>query len=307
MFTSRSTTLESVALADLPTDVALEHDVLAGALPLVPISASGTFIALHQASGRFGVTLKVDAPSQGRVDRCIQLLRIRPLLFSIAWKIIDIFFEHMLREAKVKPDRRDGTYTIGYKSSKLASLDAARRGLLPADVWDALVSVYRAYIDIRHSLVHRTIVANSVGDLVGVSSSGAVTQVVLREHQEALIRVALRLCEAASQGPAVDTRTQEDLAAWLARIPASQLMSAPARPLRPIPWLIVTVDPVDGEYSLDVPRLWANPNLKDHEYVDLEVEFVGRPGPTAAGRLENAPREVVPLDPNALPTWLNWR
>jgi hypothetical protein len=68
--------------------------------------------------------------------------------------------------------------------------------------------------------------------------------------------------------------------------------------------MVVYRHPESGAYLLPVPELWALPNLAGDAAVDLVVEFSDQPGIMARGRLEDAPMELVQLDPAALPDWL---
>jgi hypothetical protein len=68
--------------------------------------------------------------------------------------------------------------------------------------------------------------------------------------------------------------------------------------------MVVYPHPESGAYLLPVPELWALPNLAGDAAVDLVVEFSDEPGIMARGRLEDAPMELVQLDPAARPDWL---
>ena len=67
--------------------------------------------------------------------------------------------------------------------------------------------------------------------------------------------------------------------------------------------MVVYPHPESGAYVLPVRELWALPNLAGDVAVDLVVEFSDQPGIIARGRLEDAPMEVVLLNPAALPAW----
>ena len=98
-----------------------------------------------------------------------------------------------------------------------------------------------------------------------------------------------------------------DLAAWLAKLSALHgLIFGAVEPLTLVRELTMVVypHPESGAYVLPVRELWALPNLAGDVAVDLVVEFSDQPGVIARGRLEDAPMEVVLLNPAALPAWL---
>ena len=55
---------------------------------------------------------------------------------------------------------------------------------------------------------------------------------------------------------------------------------------------------------LDMGRILDRPNVRTRRYGELCLEFVHLPGAVATCRLEDAPRQVVDLDPMHLPEWL---
>lgn len=98
-----------------------------------------------------------------------------------------------------------------------------------------------------------------------------------------------------------------DLTATIAQLPWSEWTSAGLAMPANICDVLVKLQPSTGTnaYVLDVPAIRRNPNLIDRPYADLTVEFVNSGGPMACGRLENAPDEVLSLQPDPR-TWPDW-
>ena len=236
---------------------------------------------------------------------CVELLRLRPLLFATAWKVVDVFVETLMRMDGRVPDQQGGYYI---KTKVKALKQGLPQPLLAQDLWLALAEIYENTTELRHSLVHRFVHADPSGALVGHTAAKAPLPPMSAGDQEALVRVACRLGEAASGGSPADERTHRDLTAWLAEL--AQWHGQTLNSLGAVGGILeVTVvvarDDAMGGYRLDVPALLASPNLVDHHYMDLVVEYADQPGRTARGRLETAPEEVIVLDADSLPTWLS--
>ena len=239
-------------------------------------------------------------------ESCVELLGIHPLLFGTAWKVLDLYVEALMADNQVPRDRF-GRHTISAKVNATHN-GSLTQDLLTQEAWDAVRQVYANTHQLRHSLVHRRVTLDAQGTLTGHDEQGAPLPTSLSvAEQEALVRAALRLGEAAAQGPPVDARTLLDLTAWLARL--SSLHGVPLAP-EGLPGTIreITVvlhrDPRSGLYLLHVPELWDNANLGGQQVADLVVVFSDQPGIIATGRLEDAPAERVELNPGALPDWL---
>lgn len=295
---------------------ALELDLLARALPTVPLHATGD-VRVRVDQGQVGVGVAARpasvhvaigvADSLGATpERCVELLGIYPLLFGTAWKVLDLYVEALMVDNQIPRDRF-GRYTITAKV-KATQNGALTQNLVTQEAWDALRQVYANTEQLRHSLIHRRVTLDAQGTLTGHDEQGAPLPTTLSvPEQEALVRVALRLGEAAAQDPPVDSRTQLDLAAWLARLARFHAVPLAAEGLpdtiREVT-LVLHRDPDSGLYPLDVPQLWENANLAGQRVADLVVEFSDQPGVIATGRLEDATVEDMELDPAALPDWL---
>lgn len=285
--------------------VALERNMLMRAMPLIPSEGSGIKLTVHQPGGNTGVHIQVrTVDSLGATPKgCIEMLGIRALLFGAAWKVLDASMDVGLARAGVLPDRgRD--YSIG---KKVRDAPSATTSFLDHGTWQEVCRIYTATAELRHSLVHRHVHTDSTQALVGMGRDGAELDPVSVEVQERFIRVALRLCETADQSPRVDSRTANDLAAALARLPWTVGNSTGIAMPDVIHEVLVILGPEsEGAYTLDIPALRQNPNLVGKPYADVAVEFVGSGGVTAYGRLEDAPDEAVYLraDPASWPSWL---
>lgn len=291
--------------ADFDVASALERDVLSRALPILPPSGTyaratydttvkGTQIAL-------GVTDSVGLTPEG----CIEQLALRPLFVGAAWKVLDLLYEEALRQRGIPPDRR-GQYSVAAKQRR-ARRGTARPPEFAVIVWRALMALYANTVDLRHSLVHRSVRTDASQSLIGVAESGRAIRPLTVGEQEAFARAALAAAMVALGGG--DTRDEARLLGHLGVLAAvhRRKLAAAVVP-RVVPVITVVVDPdaVDhSRYPLDVPaiRSWL-PFPDSRDFVDMTVVPRHRSGRELRGRLEDAPDAVLLLDLDDPPAWL---
>lgn len=238
---------------DFVTDIALERDTLLRAMPLMPATATGDSRGtLDVAADRAHAFVSAHDASM-TPEGCVALLRIRPLLFGIAWKILDLFHEEAFVQAGEKPKAKRG-FRIDDKRDLARNL-VGQPGFLPAEVWKAVALTYDGTALTRHSMVHQRVWVDSSDALVGTDSGGGKLRPVTADEQEALVHVALRLVDAAEL-QALDTRGEGDLRAQLDRL--KDIHKVPltgAVALTRVPELTVILDPepAGGGYVFDTP------------------------------------------------------
>ncbi len=288
---------------DFVTDIALERDTLLRAMPLVPATAGGDFRGtLDVAADHVHAFVSANDASM-TPEGCVAFLRIRPLLFGIAWKILDRFHEEAFIQAGETPDQSRG-FSIKEKRRLARSL-VGQPGFLPAEVWEAVALTYDGTALMRHSMVHQSVWVDGADALVGTDSGGGRLRPVTADEQEALVHVALRRVEAAELFT-LDTRTEGDLRAQLDRLKGIHKVTlAGAVVLTGVPELTVILAPAPGGggYVFDTPYVRQRSPFRAAQYCDLVVNFRDMPGVSLRGRLEDAPDRQVLLEPDQPPDW----
>ncbi|MBV8993501.1 MAG: hypothetical protein JO287_07335, partial [Pseudonocardiales bacterium] len=141
-----------------------------------------------------------------------------------------------------------------------------------------------------------------------VSNSGAQLRPLAPQEQDALVRSALRAADLVI-APVPDARVEADLTRQLGLLHSLHgvtLRAVTVEESLPEITVIVDADPaVPGSYLLDMPRLRVRQPFQSATHADLVVRLRDRPGQELHGRLENAPHQVVSVDPLAPPAWLN--
>jgi hypothetical protein len=234
----------------------------------------------------------------------VELLGIRPLLFGIAWKVLDLALDEALRQASVRQDSRRG-YTIELKRKCFSNAPGPPPFLGP-NVWSALCEIYKNSVELRHSLVHRRIRTDPQGWLRASGVSSPSVGAISPGEQEALAQVAAYV-RAASRSATIDARADAALTPWLrvlARFHTVRLASTAL----PAPLPHVTIDaapsPETGLYPIDFSAIEADPNLKSSPYADLTIQISDQAETALSGHLEDAPNSAYDLDPNSPPSWL---
>jgi hypothetical protein len=301
-----------VSWQDFDTDSALERNVLERALPLVMMASTPDgWRATFDMTGdtpRGMVQTSVTEVVGPNPEACVDLLQIRPLLFGTAWKVLDLLLEEAFAAAGEQPDRtRSGRWSIGHKKT-LAQAAVGQPGAIMTLLWQALTLAYANTVEVRHSLVHRTVFANAAGDLVGRDDQGNPVRPVSSAEQEAFGRAALRAAKFVLV-PVPDERLLADLTRQLAQLAGIHGVTLPAVKLYdalPEITAVIGADPAaPGRFLLDVPALRAASPWRDSGYADLVVQPDDRPGEELRGRLEHASDTVVSIDPTAPPGWLS--
>jgi hypothetical protein len=289
-----------MAWADFELETSLERDLLNRALPLTSGDAGTVRIDLAADTAQIAMTFSESLGSTP--GGCVKLLRIRPLMFGAAWKVLDLLLEEAFEQAGLQPSGR--RWMIAEKA-QLAASAAACPVPFAADEWGALTGVYVATEDLRHSLVHRRADMDPNGALIGRDGSGQHGTPVTEQEQDAFVHAVLRAATLVVRG--ADSRTAGDLRARLAALGAHHGVNVLGAELQPVPEVTVLVDRVDDEadvYELDLDALRARQPFKAAIYIDVLVVPRSRPERSLRGRLEDAPDGVVSIDLNSPPPWL---
>jgi hypothetical protein len=228
------------------------------------------------------------------------------LLTGAAWKVIDLLLETALDPAGQVRDRKP-EWSIDGKKGKVTHAEnlTGQPTTFPSALWEALMKTYVKTTELRHSLVHRTVSTDPSGALVGYDRSGAELRAFTGEEQEALGRAALRAAQVAV-APVQDSRLEADLTRQLSYLHGVYGVSLPTvTVVDSLPEVTAIIDAdtaAPGRYLLDLPTLRTRLQLA---CADLAVQFRDRPGQELRGRLEDAPRQNVSIDPLAPPAWLS--
>lgn len=144
---------DPVSWQDFDDDTALERDTLERALPLVETESTDSWGAVLNMTGKGdpgGITILPESvPSGATAEGCIDLLRLRPLLFGTAWRVLDLLIDGALEAAGVPPERKNGGWWIDTKVKKVQD-PAIRPAAVSAPAWEALTATYAATVELRH-------------------------------------------------------------------------------------------------------------------------------------------------------------
>lgn len=293
--------------ADFDADTTLERDVLRRALPLAETVSTGRSRAtVDLVTNAVAIAVGVQDTVGPTPSGCVDLLQIRPLLTGTAWKVLDMLFETALDLARQTPDR-GRRWSIGKKLAH-ARARTGRPSLFSSSVWEPLMATYVETADLRDSLVHRRVYTDPSGALIGIDRSGTSLRPLTATEQEALGRTALRAAELVL-APIPDSRVTADLTRQLGYLRSLHRMPVPAVTVvdsLPEITVIIEADPAfPDQYLLDLPALRAWQPFRSGAHADLVVRLRDRPGLELRGRLEDAPDEIVSLNPVAPPPWLD--
>lgn len=284
---------------DFEDETAWERTVLALAIPVMPLTASGASVDLRTRGISIGVTSIVGGETSEALRNSLL-----PLLFGAAWKILDLALELAFARARLVP-QNGRRWTIAAKSQHAA----AHRGSLPGlssttDAWNALGSLYTQTREIRHALVHRRVqVDPSTRDLTGFDSNGVALLPLSYDEQMAFCRLAQRVGQAITEG-VLRPRIEADLRKQLADLQRHHGVAILSNASNSPPVRVIDDLPASGQ--IDVPYLLgeARERFPGAQYVDLELQLTD--GRSLVGELESAPQGVVTVDSTAPPDWLSF-
>jgi hypothetical protein len=289
---------------------ALERDVIVRCLPLVPTAGDGSSVAVIDLKANTAELAVYISETLGATpDRCVELLRIRPLLVGAAWKVIDLLIEERLSELAKTPDTKRG-WSIK-KKVELARNRISPPTAIEPNAWEAQTKTYVELAELRHSLVHRRAHLDKTDALVGVDENKKPLRPLTADEQNALGRAALRAAQLVTVATP-DLRVAADLTRQLGYLHGIHGVNLPTIVVADsLPEITAIIDPEASEsgdpaiYRFDIPALKKRHPFKTSTQADLTVRFRDRPGEDLRGRLEDAPDEIVHLDPNNPPDWLS--
>jgi hypothetical protein len=270
---------------------ALETPAVGGGLDL---RQSGNTIALMMSANM----------SAGAIEETVA--RFRPMLFAVAWRVLDLMIELGLNQAVPTPPAE---WTIAEKQ-KYAKAGTGR--LLPfssdTDVWPRMCSVYAETVEARHCLIHRTYHRGPKGDLTGlVDRKGVAVKNVTTDEQVAMISLVRRAAPALVASH-LSNRERDDVLFHLDRLAAHHgLQVLGNSELGAIVNVIVDGVPVaDGNWEINVSSALgrARAVFLAADHFDVEIHFPGFAREPLRGELESAPQGVQVIDPSAPPSWL---
>lgn len=291
--------------SDFDEQSAVERDIVARALPLVPLETDGSgtarwLLATDQITA--GVRIG-DIVGSNPVD-CVKLLGLRPLLMGAAWKVLDLLVEEVLEQAGKAPSR-GRRWTIDEKAAAVQTISRGPDPLV-APTWSALAALYVRTIEIRHSLTHRRVSVDEDGALVGVDRNGGRLRPLAPVEQDALGRAVIRAA-AILVGDHSGARALSDLEGHLAMLNGVHGVELPhAAPLGPITELTLVIDrnSESGLYEIDFSHVRRRNPFPDSRHADLILEFSQDSLRVLRGRLEDAPDGLAAIDPEDPPGWL---
>jgi hypothetical protein len=263
-----------VSWQDFDINSALERDTLERALPLVQTESTGTWGAVLNMTGVGGpghVTISMSDTFGTTPEACIDLLRLRPLLFGTAWRVLDLLLDGALLAAGEPPERKNGGWWIETKVKKARSA-TIRPTAVSARAWQALISTYVATVELRHCLVHRGVSTDSSAALAWHDDKqGKPGRPVTQEEQEAFARAVLRAAQLVI-APVPEERFEDDLVHQLGLLTGVHKVALGQAPrhlrLSRITAIIGASPATPGSYVLDVPAVKAQSPWPDAAWID---------------------------------------
>jgi hypothetical protein len=284
---------------DFEDETAWERTVLAYAIPVMPLTASGANLDLRTDAISIGATSIIGGESGEALRN-----NLLPLLFGAAWKTLDIATELAFAQAGLAPNKKN-QWTIAEKSQHADAHKGTLAGLSGAtDVWRALGQLYKQTVEIRHALVHRRVrVDTSTRELTGFDPNGVSLVPRSYDEQMAFCRLTQRVGQAITQGM-LQPRVEADLRKQLADLQRHHGVAIPSNASDRPPVRVIDDLPASGD--IDVPGLLgkAQARFPGAQYVDLELLLPD--GRCLVGELESAPQETITVDPAGPPDWLSF-
>lgn len=284
---------------DFLDDTAWERSILAFAVPVIPLVSYPA--GLDLCTGNVTIVSQSGTMVGGQ-DR---LLRdsLLPLLFGAGWKVIDLALELDFAGAGLTP-QNSNRWTIEKKKRLAAS---AQGGSLPVfssaiDVKQALGALYSVTSEIRHALVHRRVeVDPSTLDLIGYDSSRVAHSTLNYDEQLAFCRIAQRIEQAISDG-ALRPRVEADIRHQLNVLQTHHGVVVSSNGSERESVRIIGDFPANGRIDVPARLNEARTRFQWARYVDLELRLPS--GSSLLCELENAPQQVVTVNPTVLPNWI---
>jgi hypothetical protein len=285
--------------SEFEDETAWESTVLSLAIPMMPLTASGTALDLRTSD----ITIEYTS-SLGDEHRDKLRNSLLPLLFGAAWKILDLALELAFAQAGLASEKGK-RWTIKAKSRRAAAHRSSLPGLsAETDIWHALGSLYTQTVEIRHALVHRRVhVDPSTLELTGYDSNGVELVPLSYDEQMAFCQLSQRVRQAISEGT-LRPRIEADLRAQLAALQRHHEVAMTSNASNRPPVRVIDDLPESGQ--INVPHLLseARTTFPDAQYVDVKLEL--EDGRRLVGELESAPQGIVTVDPAAPPDWLSF-
>jgi hypothetical protein len=284
---------------DFENETAWERIVLALAIPVMPLTASGASVDLRTR----GISIELTATVGGEAKEALRN-SLLPLLFGAAWKTLDLALELAFARAGLAP-QNGRRWRIDEKSQHAA----AHKGSLPGlssttDVWHALGQLYKQTLEIRHALVHRRVqVDHSTRELTGYDSNGAALLPLSYDEQMAFCQLAQRVGQAITEGT-LRSRVEADLRKQLADLYRHHGVAVPSNASNRPPVRVIDALPASGQIDVSYLLREARARFPGAQYLDLELKLVD--GRSLIGELESAPQGIVTVDSVAPPDWLSF-
>lgn len=230
------------------------------------------------------------------------LEEFRPLLFGIAWKILDLLLEYAL-DGLAGPKQKK--WLIEAKRGHARSF----AGTLPSvtgttDIWQRLCLVYDATVEARNALVHRRLEVDANGSFVNLPASPNTITVV---EQEAMQGFALCCSEVVLRQ---SCRTRDELIlGWylntLANLHGLPLLPSSVEGAPVI--VVVNAERRGSRWVFDAQSAYekAKSIHPGCSIFDLEIHLQGSTLPPVRGELESAAQDPVrSFDPAVVEPWM---
>lgn len=293
-------------LKDFTDSSVFERGILDTLFPFIEDQAT---VTLDLRDGTQPSTIyTMDSEDIGERPRQILISQLRPLIFGVAWKTLDLLFELAFYQDKFKPKKRKKRWSFEAKSHHAQQYHGKCLPLSSkTDIWHRLCNLYVGTVEVRHSIVHRRFILSTSGDMIQFrDEKGKSLPDVTTIEQEAFCRTVQRAVSACVTSQ-FNNRDRLDLAWWLDQLIVHHKLGAlggsPAQPVERIQ-IEATMTPSGYIADLAHASCEAQRIFPGRPYFNVEIHFPGNWPPPLTGRLEEAPKQsAVPIDPNSPPSW----
>ena len=288
--------MNTIQIAELLDDVALERTILDAALEARHVSEPGT-IDLRGSTVIVGM-LAVSSLSGQALDDFVQKIMM-PILFGSAWKIVDIVVERSW-QAVGGPPRPTIAAKCSY-AQRAAITDLAALLGNDADLAGRIASLYRETLELRHAITHRRTIVGPHGEV-----SGASGLALLPNELDAFCRLALRVVDCIASG--LTDRLRSEIAWWLNLLQRVHGLGPLPDAYAPRPADIVLVNAwSEGhDWFVDTERAHARARSinSGFPYAQLRIHAPNGEFATVEVPLETAPNSKrARFDPRSEPRW----
>jgi len=235
-------------------------------------------------------------------ERLTALTQVRPVLFGVAWKVLDLQMELAFAQLATPNQTK---WRIEEKSAHARAFRGSLAGLTDdPEIWMRICLIYTGTTEARHALTHRRLQVDAHGAFVNLSGAH---QTLTAAEQDAMQGLALSSSTIALH----QNRTRRD-GLMLGRF-LNALTSLHGRPALPAStddqWkVVVNSELIHGRWSFHARSIFARAReaAPTSSHFDVEIHLAGSGLAPVVGALTVAAEAgVMDFDPSVPEIWMN--